>query len=93
MFQLEEREESLLTGMSAKVTVFCREARGVLTVPVEAVFEREGKFFCYARAGDKPQQKFVELGEANARRVAVKAGLAEGEEVYLFDPQARGPLE
>ena len=66
------------------------ERAKALFVPIEAVFEREGRTVVYP-AGRRPRPRAVSLGPSNADFVVVEKGLARGERVLLRDPEAALP--
>jgi len=85
--ELVEKELDLKTGTSAKVEIQIGEVPDVLAVPLQAVFAREGKYYCYVAKEGEPVRVEVEPGRSNESYVEVKSGLAEGDEVLLYDPE------
>ena len=57
-----------------------------MSIPIESVFEEEGKYFVYLKGGDKPKTAYVTLGISNDNYVHIKSGLSEGDTVYLYRP-------
>ena len=72
--------------MTAAVEILVANVPNVLSVPVQAVVEKGGKFYCWVNEGG-PKRKDVVLGVANNSRIEIKDGLKEGEEV-LLNPRA-----
>jgi multidrug efflux pump subunit AcrA (membrane-fusion protein) len=67
------------------------EARAkALFVPLEAVFERQGRSVVYL-AGRRPRPREVVLGPSSADFVVIEKGLLRGERVLLRDPEAALP--
>jgi multidrug efflux pump subunit AcrA (membrane-fusion protein) len=62
--------------------------KGVLVVPRHAVFERGGRAVVYRRAGGGFAPVPVTLGASALGKVAVSAGLSEGDVIALVDPEA-----
>jgi multidrug efflux pump subunit AcrA (membrane-fusion protein) len=59
----------------------------VLHVPIESVFDDEGKPVCYVRRADgRVEKRGVKPGRTNDHYVEVLDGLADGESVQLFAP-------
>jgi HlyD family secretion protein len=87
ILSLEANDLPLKPGSTVKVEVLVGELEGVLAVPLQAVFVREGRYYAFVRDGATPRRVEVTLGEANAGFVAVKEGLAEGDEVLLWNPE------
>ena len=86
--QVKESDGRLRPGMSARVEIQVEERPQALFVPLEAVFERDGRQVCYVwqRGGFRPRP--VVLGPSNRDFVVVHKGLAKGDRVALRDPGA-----
>jgi RND family efflux transporter MFP subunit len=84
---LEKNALPLKPGSTVKVEVQVGEVDGVLAVPLQSVFTRDGKYYAFVGAGGRPERREVQLGEANAGFVVVKEGLKEGDEVLLWNPE------
>jgi HlyD family secretion protein len=88
--QLNESEPRLRPGMTARVDIEVEERSRALFVPIEAVFERDGRSVVYL-AARTPRPREVVLGPSNADFVVVEKGLASGDRVLLRDPEAALP--
>jgi HlyD family secretion protein len=66
------------------------EKSGVLTIPVQCVIERGGKFHAYIKNGNNIQVRDLVLGGTNDTVIEVIDGLKEGEQV-LLNPRADVP--
>jgi hypothetical protein len=77
----------LRPGMTAAVEVLIEHLKDVLSVPVQAVVEKGGRFYCWVNAPQGVEERPVVLGLANNTRIEVKDGLLEGDEV-LLNPRA-----
>lgn len=88
--QIQESEPRLRPGMTARVEIQVEERPRALYVPLEAVFERDGRSVVYL-ARRRPQPREVVLGPSNADFVVVEKGLARGERVLLRDPGRGSP--
>ena len=75
-------------GMKCKVEILIEEVKGVVFVPIDAIFEKDGKTLCYV-VSSPPVAREVKPGRANQDVIEILEGLKEGERVTLFDP-ARG---
>ena len=86
--EVNERNDRLRPGMTARIEIEVGEPRKALYVPLEAVFEKEGRSICYVvtRRGVEPRE--VVLGPSNRDFVVVEQGLRRGERVALRDPEA-----
>ncbi len=85
--QINESEPRLRPGMTARVEIQVEERRSALFVPLEAVFEREGRALVYV-AGRRIRPREVVLGPSDQDFVVVERGLQKGERVCLRDPGA-----
>lgn len=80
--------ENLKPGMSAEVEILVEELTDVIAVPVQAVVELEGEFFCWVQTPEGPEKRAVLLGRTNDKLIQIKDGLKEGERV-LLNPRAQ----
>jgi HlyD family secretion protein len=87
---VNESEPRLRPGMTARVEIEVEERAKALFVPIEAVFERDGRTVVYP-AGRRPRPREVVLGPSNADFVVIEKGLSRGERVLLRDPEAALP--
>jgi multidrug efflux pump subunit AcrA (membrane-fusion protein) len=70
--------------MTANVEVVGQEKRDVLTVPVEAITRKTGKFFAtVAKGQDAKEERGVEVGISDGVKSEIISGLEEGETVTL----------
>ncbi len=88
--QINESEPRLRPGMTARVEIEVEERERAVFVPLEAVFEKDGRHVVYPLAR-RPRPREVVLGPSNADFVVVEKGLAAGERVSLRDPEAAMP--
>lgn len=83
----DKNDPRMISGMTARVEIVTEQLQGVLQVPIESVFNDDGKPVCYVRKPDgKPEKREVKPGRSNDHFVEVVDGLKEGEEVQLFVP-------
>jgi HlyD family secretion protein len=83
--QIKQSEPRLRPGMTARVEIEVEERQRSLYVPLDAVFEKDGRNVVYL-AGRRPRAREVVLGPSNADFVVIEKGLARGERVLLRDP-------
>ena len=86
--QIKESEPRLRPGMTARVEIRVQERAKALFVPLEAIFEKEGRTWAYVARGRRAIAREVVLGPSNADFVVVEKGLGRGERVCLRDPGA-----
>ena len=72
-------------GGSAAVTIDGKEIRDALTVPRQAVFQKNGKTHVFVKSGERFEQKEIKIVQRTESRAAIE-GLPEGTEVALVDP-------
>jgi RND family efflux transporter MFP subunit len=84
-------ELTLKPGISAKAEIFVERREDVVHVPLQCVFPREGKSWCWVVGADgKPAGREVTPGAANDQFVEIVAGLQAGERVLLYNPTLPG---
>ena len=88
--QVQQSEPRLRPGMTARVEIEVEERPRALFVPLEAVFERDGRSVVYL-ARRRPEPREVVLGPSNTDFVVIEKGLARGERVLLRDPGLGSP--
>jgi multidrug efflux pump subunit AcrA (membrane-fusion protein) len=71
------------TGMNAEVRIFVERLSDALQVPVQALCEVKGHYFCLAHSGERFETREVQVGSSNDTYMTIKSGLAEGEVVVL----------
>jgi hypothetical protein len=84
-FQFVKPDARMRAGASAAVTIEGKEIRDALTVPRQAVFQKNGKTQVFVRAGDRFEQREIKIVQRTESRAAIE-GLPEGTEVALVDP-------
>jgi RND family efflux transporter MFP subunit len=88
---IEGSAKGLKPGMTAEVEILVDEFENVLTVPVSAVVEKRGKYFCWvATDAKKPEQRELILFGTNDRKMAISDGVKVGDKVIL-NPRATVP--
>jgi HlyD family secretion protein len=85
---VNESEPRLRPGMTARVEVQVEERARALSVPLESVFEKEGRSICYVLERGRLHEREVVLGPSNQDFVVVEKGLRKGDRVALRDPGA-----
>ena len=85
---IDGSEPRLRPGMTAQVEIEVEERPRALYVPLQAVFEREGRSVCYVVRRGRMQAQDVVTGPSNQDFVVIDRGLREGDRVALRDPGA-----
>jgi HlyD family secretion protein len=86
--QINESDARLRPGMTARVEIEVEERSQALYVPVDAIFERDGRTLAYVVAGRGIRPREVVVGPSNRDFAVVEKGLREGDRVCLRDPGA-----
>ncbi len=85
-------DAGLKPGFTGEVKILVNELPNVLTVPVQAVGQLDGKHYCYVNGAGAVERREVVVGDNNDKFVEIKDGLAEGDKVSL-DARARLAVE
>jgi len=75
--------------MTASVTIFLEERKGVLAIPLEAVKRIRGRNIVYVLQDGRPKEIEVKLGWKEGRWIEIARGLEEGQMVLLKAPAAQ----
>jgi len=78
-----DNDKQIKPGMSASCHIIEDRIPDVVSVPLEAVFEKDGDLVVYL--SDKEKRK-VEVGRRNDMNIEVVSGLSGGERICLADP-------
>jgi RND family efflux transporter MFP subunit len=83
-----EKDDKLKPGMSASCRVIIDRIPDVISVPLEAVFEKEGCTVVYL---DNEREVEVAVGRRNDMRIEITSGLNGDERVCLINPTLEEP--
>jgi len=84
--QLDRPEPRLKPGTSVRVVLAGEELKQVLTLPRQAIFQKNGKPIVYASTGSGFAAREVKITHRTESRVAVE-GVDEGTDVALVNPE------
>ena len=87
---VDEADQRLRPGMSARVELLVERLSSAVYVPLEAVFERGGKHYCYVMNGGSAEAREVLVGPSNENHIVIGTGVEAGELVLLGDPSDEG---
>lgn len=85
--QIIDPPEDVRSGMSAEVRILAEQHRDVLQLPVQALYETRGRFFCLLKDGDHWETREIQVGSSNDSYMIIRSGLEEGDRVVL-NPRA-----
>lgn len=80
---IQQADKNLKPGMSASCNIIMERVADAITVPIEAVFERDGRAVVYLK---NKKEIPVEVGRRNDVAIEITDGLQGGEVICLLDP-------
>lgn len=80
-------------GLTAQATIRVERLPQAVQVPVQAVFEHDGRHYCVQYAQDGPVAREVRLGSTNDKVVVIREGIEAGQEVVLNAAAYRDQVE
>jgi RND family efflux transporter MFP subunit len=86
VIDIEGTDPVLKPGMTTSNEVVMATLADTVFVPLEAIFERDGKTVVYKMFGSSPRPLEVATGTKNSNYVIVVNGLQAGDKVSLRDP-------
>ncbi len=85
--ELPRDEKNILLGVSASLSIPIEKKENVLTIPANALFEKEGKSYVFKYVGkNKTERVEIETGLTNDQKVEVTKGLQENDRVLTELP-------
>jgi RND family efflux transporter MFP subunit len=73
-------------GARVRAVLDIESRSGAISIPRQAIFEKQGKKLVYRRNGSKFEPVPIEIGSSTAGRVVVTKGVRAGDEIALRDP-------
>jgi RND family efflux transporter MFP subunit len=89
ILSIDGSDPILKPGMTTSNEVVMQTIPDAIFVPLESVFEKEGKLVVYRMNGSSPQPQLVQVGAKNSNFIVITDGLKEGEKVTLRDPSLK----
>jgi HlyD family secretion protein len=80
---INDHDPAIKPGMSASCRIIMNTQQNVISVPLEAVFEKDGKPVVYL---ENKKEKEVTVGRKNDMDIEILTGLTGDETVCLVDP-------
>lgn len=81
---IDSAPAALGSGFRVEARLVSWEAPDVLTVPMSALFQRDGEWQLFAIMDGRAALKTVTIGRRNAERAELLSGLVEGDSVVVF---------
>jgi HlyD family secretion protein len=83
---VREKDQRLRPGMTAQVKIECAKVDNVLSIPIHAVFNEQGRTYCYVDLQASYEKREISIGAQSENWAQVLTGLKEGERVALSQP-------
>ena len=80
---LDQNDPLLRPGMTVEVDMSSEVISGVLYVPVEALYAKEGSVYCTLKKAVGLEERKVSIGKSSNSYVEILDGLKEGDLVLL----------
>jgi HlyD family secretion protein len=87
---IDDMTEELRPGVTAEVEIIVADLEDVITLPVAAVIEQAGGYYCAVRTAAGFDRRRVTVGLGNDKLVEITTGLEPGEEVFLMPRKLLG---
>jgi HlyD family secretion protein len=84
--QIDGESEILKPGMTTSNKIIINEIPDVIYIPIESVFEKEGKKIVYVKSSSGFDEKEISVGDKSENYIVVTKGIEPGQEVALRDP-------
>jgi len=88
---IDSTDGALRPGMTCECRLILDRIPEAVSVPLQSVFQKEGKTLVYVAGAGGPRAREVKVGPKSSDRIVVEEGLGAGERVCLRDPTI--PLE
>ena len=79
----------LRPGLLADVSILIEKIPNAIHVPMQAVFEKEGKPVVYVKTGNKFEARVIKPAKRSESTMVIANGVKPGEIVALADPTAK----
>jgi len=87
VFSLNNGNEHLRPGMSARIVVHVASLQNIPTIPIQSVFRDDGGDYCYLWNAVMYEKRYITIGQQNKDFVEIKKGLEVGAVVSLIQPE------
>lgn len=88
--EIDGTDDRLRPGMTATIEIAVERKDRAVFVPIQSVFDRDGKRVVYVRELGGFREREVVTGSVNRDFAVIEKGLAAGETVALSDPNLAG---
>lgn len=85
--KIEKPPAGIRPGLTAEVTIHVDRIEDALTVPVQAIVEKNQTYQCIAQDGESWKPRTVKIASTNERFALIREGLDEGD-IVAMNPRA-----
>jgi RND family efflux transporter MFP subunit len=86
---VDQSDSRLRPGMSAQLNVIVDKVSNVVTIPVQAAFQKSGRTVVYVQHGSVFHEQEIEARRRSGNQILVGKGLSGGERLALADPTGK----
>jgi len=83
---IQNADQRMRPGMTARTEISAGEFASILQIPLNAVFSKQGKDYCYVWDDGEAQAREIQTGVSNDNFIVIQKGLTAGERVLLAAP-------
>lgn len=83
---IDSTDGALRPGMTSVCRLILDRIPGAISVPLQSVFQKEGRTLVYVMGTGGPRVREVAVGPKSSDRIVIQEGLGQGERVCLRDP-------
>lgn len=84
--KIDDPPDDVRSGLTAKVEIDVEKIPAAITVPIEAVVEHNGFYYCLVKNGDKLEARWVPLGASNAAKVVIRDNKLQAGDQVVQNP-------
>lgn len=90
VISIAKQDSVMKPGMTTSNEIVIETLKSALFIPIESVFEEDGKFFVFKKTAFGFSRTEVKTGSKNDTHIVITDGLQEGDEVALSNPEQTG---
>lgn len=87
LVRLNQADDALKPNMSTMNHILYEKSEAALTVPREAIFKTENKYYVFLKHSGNVVKRYVEIKAENSTSVWIAQGIDEGDKVLLYQPE------
>lgn len=83
----------LRPGLTAQVEIHVDQIPDALAVPIQAIHEHNGQYYCLVAGANGPAARWIDVGASNEQTVVIREGIADGDQVIINPDRFAESLE